>query len=160
VDADLGLEDGELRIHVPVATNEQLEFVVANRQLKLREGEAWYIDFSQPHRIHNAGQTDRVHLVIDGQVNDWAMALLERSSKEIVTETFEPRGIAEFRAFSARVYEDAELRSRLESIANTPELLQAVVDAGQKSGYSFGLDEVDSVYRQNRREWKARVVPL
>ncbi|HEY4355430.1 MAG TPA: aspartyl/asparaginyl beta-hydroxylase domain-containing protein [Acidobacteriaceae bacterium] len=160
IDADLGLAGGELRIHVPMATNDQLEFVVANRQLKLREGEAWYVDFSQPHRIHNGGETDRVHLVIDGQVNDWALALLERSAKEIVTETCEPRGIAEFRAFRERVYEDAELQSNLEPILHTPELLQAVVDAGQARGYNFGLDEVESVYRENRREWKARVVPL
>lgn len=158
VDADLGLAEGELRVHVPVATNDRLEFVVANRQLKLREGEAWYVDFSQPHRIYNGGATDRIHLVLDGQVNDWALALLERSVKEVVTETYEPHGIAQLRAFCERVYEDAGLQSRLEPVANMPEFLQAVVDAGRQCGYSFGPDEVESIYRERRCEWRARVV--
>ena len=34
-DPDLGLVDGEIRIHVPITTNDRLEFVVANRQLLL-----------------------------------------------------------------------------------------------------------------------------
>ena len=89
-DRDLVLKDGELRIHVPVMTNEKLEFVVANRRLILREGEAWYIDFTQPHRIYNGGETDRTHLILDACLNDWAIELLERSVKDVVTETFDP----------------------------------------------------------------------
>jgi len=89
VDRDLGLAGGELRIHVPVTTNDKMEFVVANRRLVLRAGEAWYIDFSKPHRLYNGGETDRVHLVIDGEMNEWVLEMLERSSREMVTESFE-----------------------------------------------------------------------
>ena len=86
-DRCLGLEDGEVRLHVPITTNEQVEFVVAGRQLRLRAGESWYIDFTQPHRIFNGGSTDRVHLVIDGPANEWVLDLVRRSAAEIVTET-------------------------------------------------------------------------
>ncbi len=89
VDRMLGVADGELRIHVPVTTNGALEFVVSGRRLVLHEGEAWYIDFSKPHRLYNGGETDRVHLVIDGVVNDWVVEMLQRSVREIVTESYE-----------------------------------------------------------------------
>ncbi len=73
-DHDLGLADGELRIHVPIATNDDVEFIVANRRLILQEGESWYIDFSQPHRINNPGASDRVRrtapFISNGKVSD------------------------------------------------------------------------------------------
>jgi hypothetical protein len=157
-DVDLGLKDGELRIHVPVATSAEVEFVVSNRQLVLGEGEAWYIDFSQPHRIDNRGATDRIHLVIDGTVNEWAAALLERSAAEIVTETFEPAGVAGFRAFRETVFEDAQLQTELLQIREHEKFLAAVVTAGAARGYAFGLAEVESVYKIRSREWMERSV--
>ena len=157
-DVDLGLADGELRIHVPVATSDEVEFVVANRRLLLREGEAWYIDFSQPHRIDNRSAIDRIHLVIDGTVNAWATALLERSVEEIVTETFEPSGVARFRAFRETVFEDTQLQAELLQITEREKFLSAVVAAGAARGYGFGQAEVESAYNLRRREWMERSV--
>jgi hypothetical protein len=76
VDYFLGLEDGLLRIHVAVATDPRVQFFVDNQKLVLSEGEAWYIDFSLPHRVSNHSDQDRVHLVIDCVVNDWLLALI------------------------------------------------------------------------------------
>jgi hypothetical protein len=157
-DADLGLADGELRIHVPVVTSEQVEFVVANRRLMLREGEAWYIDFSQPHRIDNRGASDRIHLILDGTLNEWAAALLQRSVEEIVTETFEPAGAAGFRVFREMVFEDLQLQEEMLRAAERPRFLQAVVAAGAERGYGFGMAEVESILNQRRREWMERSV--
>lgn len=70
-DHDLSYEDGEVRVHIPVQTNPAVEFVVAGKVLPMGEGECWYINFSLPHRIHNRGATDRVHLVIDCVLNPW-----------------------------------------------------------------------------------------
>jgi hypothetical protein len=70
-DFDLSYEDGNLRLHIPVFTNPKVEFAVASEPLPLREGECWYINFSLPHRIHNLGDTDRIHLVIDCELNPW-----------------------------------------------------------------------------------------
>jgi hypothetical protein len=159
-DPDLGLVDGEIRIHVPVATNDCVEFVVANRRLNLREGEAWYIDFSQPHRINNRGATDRIHLVIDGTANDWALALIRRSAREIVTESFEPAGVGSLRQFREKVFEDPQLQAELLKITDPQRFLQAVAAAGAACGFEFGLAEVESAYRQNQREWLERLAGL
>lgn len=79
-DGYLGFEDGQIRIHVPVATNPQVEFFLNGGQIVMQEGEAWYLDFNLPHRLYNGGITDRVHLVIDCHVNEWIRELLMAGS--------------------------------------------------------------------------------
>ncbi|MBV9927549.1 MAG: aspartyl/asparaginyl beta-hydroxylase domain-containing protein [Acidobacteria bacterium] len=71
-------EDGLFRVHVPVATDERVEFFVGGRRLSMSEGEAWWVDFSLPHHVTNGSDRDRVHLVIDCRVNDWLAGLLPR----------------------------------------------------------------------------------
>jgi hypothetical protein len=74
----LSYEDGEVRLHIPVQTNPGVEFAVAGQPLPLREGECWYINFNLPHRIHNRGTADRIHLVIDCRLNPWLDAMFPR----------------------------------------------------------------------------------
>jgi hypothetical protein len=157
-DRDLRLASGELRIHVPVATNEDVEFIVANRRLELCEGEAWYIDFSQPHRIDNRGAADRTHLVIDGTLNDWAVALLQRALSEVVTESFEPARAASLRLFREQVFEDKQLQTELLKITDREKFLDAVVAAGVEQGFDFELGEVESEFNRRRGEWLERSV--
>jgi hypothetical protein len=76
-DYKLGLEDGELRIHIPVLTNPQVEFILDEQKLDLKEGEAWYLNFNLHHSVRNDGTTDRVHLVIDCVVNDWLLSYFQ-----------------------------------------------------------------------------------
>ncbi len=73
-DYQLGIEDGEIRIHIPVATNPQVEFVLDNQKIEMKEGEAWYLNFNLHHSVRNGGASDRIHLVVDCVVNDWIRA--------------------------------------------------------------------------------------
>ncbi|RBQ06640.1 aspartyl/asparaginyl beta-hydroxylase domain-containing protein [Pedobacter miscanthi] len=63
--------NGACRIHIPIQTNEQVEFIACDDQLVLKEGSCWYIDFDQTHAIKNNGEIVRVHLVIDALRNSW-----------------------------------------------------------------------------------------
>ncbi|MDE1156500.1 MAG: aspartyl/asparaginyl beta-hydroxylase domain-containing protein [Acidobacteriaceae bacterium] len=159
-DRDLSLRDGELRLHVPIMTNEQVEFIVANRQLPLRAGEAWFIDFSQPHRIYNRSSSPRVHLVIDGSLNEWAKELLERAQREVVTETFPARGIIEFERFCATAWQDQALMDRLRGITAPQALLEAVTREGQLRGFHFVQEDAASILRENREAWNLRTMNL
>jgi mannose-6-phosphate isomerase-like protein (cupin superfamily) len=78
-DAELYFEKGFFRIHIPVLTNDAVEFCLDGEQLQLKEGECWYMNFNLPHSLQNKGITDRVHLVIDGEVNDWVKKLFNHS---------------------------------------------------------------------------------
>ena len=75
-DSFLGGDFGLLRVHIPVTTDSAVEFFAGGCKLVMREGEAWCIDFSLPHHITNGSDRDRVHLIIDCQVNAWLQRLL------------------------------------------------------------------------------------
>jgi hypothetical protein len=79
-DADLGEAIGEVRLHVPVLTNPEVEFLLDGRRVEMREGECWYLDLSRPHSVANRGATDRVHLVIDAVLDDRLRELLAAGS--------------------------------------------------------------------------------
>jgi Aspartyl/Asparaginyl beta-hydroxylase len=76
-DYNLGYEDGEVRFHVPVLTNLDVEFYLNQQRVVMNEGECWYLNLNLPHRVVNHSAADRIHLVIDCVVNDWMRALFE-----------------------------------------------------------------------------------
>lgn len=67
----LGYEDGEFRLHIPVITNPDVEFILAGERLVMDEGSCWYINANEEHSVANRGAEDRIHLVIDGKRNAW-----------------------------------------------------------------------------------------
>ncbi len=79
-DQDMHMEAGEARLHIPVQTNPDVAFYIQDDRIPMLAGECWYLNLSLPHRVHNAGSTDRIHLVIDCMVNDWVAALLNEPS--------------------------------------------------------------------------------
>jgi len=77
-DLDLAAEDGMARLHIPIQTNDEVDFRLNGRRVVLKEGECWYLRLSDPHSVKNGGETDRVHIVIDAKVNNWLSAMLTR----------------------------------------------------------------------------------
>jgi Aspartyl/Asparaginyl beta-hydroxylase len=75
-DHALTYEDGEMRIHIPVQTSADVEFHVDGKRLLLEEGHSYYINVNLPHRITNGSSIDRVHLIVDLEVNDWVHELV------------------------------------------------------------------------------------
>jgi hypothetical protein len=80
-DHDLSFEDGMVRIHIPVTTNDGVDFRLNGVRCTMPAGSAWYLQLSDPHSVANRGASDRVHLVIDAVVNDWVAALFERAAQ-------------------------------------------------------------------------------
>jgi len=73
-DHDLCFEQGSVRLHIPITTNDGVVFVLNRRRVILEAGSCWYLRLSDPHSVANRGDTDRVHLVIDASVNEWVEA--------------------------------------------------------------------------------------
>ncbi|MEO6177205.1 MAG: aspartyl/asparaginyl beta-hydroxylase domain-containing protein [Flavobacterium circumlabens] len=78
----LGYEDGSFRLHIPIITNPDVEFILDGKRLMMKEGECWYIDANFTHSVANRGNQDRIHLVIDGIRNDWTDALFYKEAPE------------------------------------------------------------------------------
>ncbi len=70
-DHDLSAELGQVRMHIPITTNPDVEFLLNGTEVPLKPGSCWYLRLADPHAVRNRGATDRVHLVIDATVNDW-----------------------------------------------------------------------------------------
>ena len=78
-DHDLSFEEGMVRIHIPVTTNEGGRFP-AQRPALRHAGRFDLVPAAvRPAQRRQPGPTDRVHLVIDAVVNDWVAALFERA---------------------------------------------------------------------------------
>ncbi|MGA9637206.1 aspartyl/asparaginyl beta-hydroxylase domain-containing protein [Flavobacterium sp.] len=110
-DNDLGYEDGSFRLHIPIITNPEVEFILDNQRLIMKEGECWYIDANFTHSVVNRGTSDRIHLVIDGVRNEWTDTLffkeasLEQflSPKPVLDLATKEKMIAELRRMDSAV---------------------------------------------------------
>lgn len=71
-DFDLGYENDCFRIHIPIITNPNVNFILDGSRIVMKEGECWYTNVNFEHSVSNLGQEDRIHLVIDGQRNAWS----------------------------------------------------------------------------------------
>ena len=77
-DHDLAAENGTARLHIPIVTNDGVDFRLNGTRVFMNEGECWYLRLSDPHSVENNGDSDRVHLVIDAEVDGWLQAHLDR----------------------------------------------------------------------------------
>lgn len=96
IDYNCGYEDGIFRVHIPIITNDDVHFILNNKRLTMRPGEACYTNVNLPHSVANKGETNRIHLVMDCIRNDWSDALFksvgfdfyqEKEVKEQVSES-------------------------------------------------------------------------
>ncbi len=80
-DIDMGVESGSVRIHVPVTTSPDVEFLLNRTRVDMKEGQAWYLRLGDPHAVANRGAADRVHLMLDLFANDWLMGFFEDAAR-------------------------------------------------------------------------------
>ncbi len=75
VDVETGATIGRLaRVHFPIKTNENVLFTNwdingVGIETNMKVNECWYLDTRKPHRAINGGNEERIHLVIDFEVN-------------------------------------------------------------------------------------------
>lgn len=146
-DHALGYEDGEIRIHVPLQTNSDVEFYVAGERLLLEEGVSYFVNVNLPHRVNNRGAADRVHLVIDAEVNEWVHALFRQGDAEgwhIPRCPLPPRSVDDFRKL---VLERPELQAPLRGIADRRQFVAAVLALGKKLGFDVHEGDAHAAFR-------------
>jgi hypothetical protein len=80
-DHDLAAEWGVARLHIPITSNDQVDFRVNGTRVDMAPGSSWYLRLADPHSVANRGDTTRVHLVIDAEVNGWLAAKLDAAMR-------------------------------------------------------------------------------
>jgi hypothetical protein len=66
------------RIHIPIYTNDKVDFIVSNFQdpceedviMQMKEGSIWEINNEIYHEVQNNSNQDRIHLMVDWYVKD------------------------------------------------------------------------------------------
>jgi hypothetical protein len=80
-DPFIGIEEGLVRLHIPIITNPGVDFRLNGTRLEMAPGTAWYFAADDLHSVSNGGATDRVHLVVDAVLNAWLVELMETAER-------------------------------------------------------------------------------
>jgi quercetin dioxygenase-like cupin family protein len=110
-DHELGYEDGQFRLHIPIVTNPEIEFILDGERLTMLPGECWYTNVNFVHSVANRGRVDRVHLVIDGIRNEWTDQLF-----------FSLAPASSFEAKREENHSDETILRMLEELRNNPKM--------------------------------------
>jgi aspartate beta-hydroxylase len=74
-DTFIGFQYGQLRLHIPITTNEHVKMYVDDEASFWAEGELWFADFARRHKVDNLSNEARVHLILDVYLTDYVLSL-------------------------------------------------------------------------------------
>lgn len=79
-DPTLGLEIDKsvIRLTIPILNNDKVTFFLNGIPVLMEQGECWYLKLTDPHKITNFGEMERVNLTIDLIPNDWVLKLIQK----------------------------------------------------------------------------------
>ncbi len=152
-DEDLGGPDGDLRIHVPIVTDAQVDFLLDGRQIPMQAGECWFLDLSRPHRVDNHGRSARVHLVVDCARSPWIEAQIAAGLVD-TPPSLPSRGSEAFAAFRAHVHAHPAVEAELAALEDTEIFLRTVLALALQTGHHFRREDVRTAMAQGRRDWR------
>ncbi|HSC81020.1 MAG TPA: aspartyl/asparaginyl beta-hydroxylase domain-containing protein [Chitinolyticbacter sp.] len=151
-DPDLGEPLGDLRLHIPLQTDDAVEFCVAGRMMPMRVGECWMLDLSQPHRVDNDSARDRVHLVVDVRRGPALLAAIAAGLSD--TPASQPaRGERELARLRAAVVSDPALVTRLAAITDGAAFRTAALQLAAECGFHLTEADLVGAMRRGRRDW-------
>ncbi|MFO1280883.1 MAG: TIGR03032 family protein [Burkholderiales bacterium] len=137
-----------VRVHVPVVTYAEVEFVCDRTSTRMAEGECWIFDTWRMHNVLNPTPHERVHLVVDTVGSDafWAFAGARSAERRV---DFVPGVDPELRFESSNfpvVMSPWELEGLWRDWIGEARLADA--DAG-------AIDAIDAAVRRVLRDWRA-----
>jgi len=82
-DPTLGLEieKSVIRLTIPILNNENVTFYLNNTPVLMKPGECWYMRLTDPHKVLNNGDEERINLTIDMIPNDWIRQVIRESEQ-------------------------------------------------------------------------------
>ena len=78
-DTGYSYEHGQVRLHIPVQTNDKVQILVDDQPVPMKIGECWYCNFHIEHEVRNNSNQSRVHIILDCIVNDWLTGVFEKA---------------------------------------------------------------------------------
>ncbi|MFJ2686103.1 aspartyl/asparaginyl beta-hydroxylase domain-containing protein [Pseudomonas sp. NPDC087342] len=149
-DYDLGEPGADLRLHIPLLSPPQVDFMLDGQRMPMTAGECWFLDLSRPHRVDNRDCSARVHLVLDCRPGPW----LEQAIIEGLPTTPAPDvGEGALLQFQRLVASDPQLSQTLQGLADTEVFVVCVLEMAAERGLVFSREELRAAMRNGRRQW-------
>ncbi len=78
-DPTLGLEieKSVVRLTIPILNGDGVTFFLNNIPVHMQAGECWYLKLTDPHKVINDGETERINMTIDMIPNEWVRKVIE-----------------------------------------------------------------------------------
>lgn len=78
-DPTLGIEveRSVIRLTILIQSNDSVVFYLNSEPVPMQLGECWYMRLSDPHKVDNAGDSERISMTIDMVPNDWLRLQME-----------------------------------------------------------------------------------
>ncbi|WP_233194530.1 aspartyl/asparaginyl beta-hydroxylase domain-containing protein [Aquimarina sp. I32.4] len=75
----LEIHKSVIRLTIPILRNDKVTFFLNDLPVPMQSGECWYLRLTDPHKITNEGDIERVNLTIDMIPNDWIREMIENN---------------------------------------------------------------------------------
>ena len=149
-DYDLGGPDADLRLHIPLLSPPQVDFMLDGQRMPMSAGECWFLDLSRPHRVNNRDRSARIHLVLDCRPGVW----LDQAIFEGLRTTPAPDiGDGALLRFQRLVVSDSQLSKTLQGLQDTEVFITRTLELAAERGLVFSREELRAAMRNGRRRW-------
>lgn len=151
-DYDLGGPDADMRLHIPLLSPEQVDFMLEGRRIPMRAGECWFLDLARPHCVDNHDTSPRIHLVLDCRPTP---ALLKAVADGLGTTpaSGEGRKARAFADFQQWLQRNQQACTQLQALTDQHTFIERVVALAASQGLDFGQEQVRAAMRRGRSRW-------
>lgn len=149
-DYDLGEPDADLRLHIPLVSAPQVDFLLDGQRIPMVAGECWFLDLSRPHRVDNRDTQARIHLVLDCRPDAWLeQAIIDGELTTPNVDVF--HGC--FAQFKALVESDPQLCKALQALQGSEAFVTRALELSAERGLPLSREELRAAMRNGRRQW-------
>ncbi|MNF62226.1 L-proline cis-4-hydroxylase [compost metagenome] len=151
-DYDLEGPGADLRLHIPLLSPPNVDFLLDGLRIPMTAGECWFLDLSRPHSVDNRDSRERVHLVIDCRPSVW----LDQAIAEGAATTPKPgvghaaQALAQFRRL---LESDPQLCRTLQRVTDRETFIATTLTLAAERGLTFSREELQAAMRHGRRLW-------
>ncbi len=151
-DYDLEGPEADLRLHIPLLSPPDVDFLLDGLRIPMSAGECWFLDLSRPHSVDNRDTRERVHLVIDCKPGPW----LEQAIVEGASTTPAPsvghaaQALEQFRRLLER---EPPLCQTLQRVTDSEAFIDVTLRLAAERGLMVSRDELRAAMRNGRRQW-------
>jgi len=123
---------GGLRFHIPIITNDKVDFKVSGKRVIMNPGELWALDTSFLHKVSNFGSEERVHLVFDVNVNEWVTTILPPRNHRYYIHQLNLMYLMAYKAMKTILFSPGKIKGNLKVARNVYQMVSSKIRRTKK----------------------------